>query len=154
MKPFSELLIDFKRKADAISKLNDSLPRIIGNECVREVKANFSKQGYDDGKGVSTWKPRKASTNKYYDSLKGHKGSVYSSQNKLLLQTRNLYNAISYKAEGKMVTIGVNTAAVPYAEWVNNLRQYIPNPNEQPNVKMLTAIKKKLDYEQDKIIKG
>ena len=121
--------------------------------------------------GVATWAKRKASTDKAYDggktmgengklskyrsgNNKTYKGSVYQSTNPINLQTRNLFNGVKYIIEYPIIIIGVNTDLVPYAEYVNDARQYIPKPDEPPNMKILKAIKKKYEYERDKAFKG
>jgi hypothetical protein len=172
MKSLRDLLNDWNGTTQRVNNLlNKDLPRIIGNESVRAVKNNFKLQGYDSGMGVATWAKRKASTDKAYDrgkamgkngklskyrsgNNKTYKGSVYQSTNPINLQTRNLFNGVKYTIEYPIIIIGVNTDLVPYTEYVNEVRQYIPKPDEPPNMKILKAIKKKYEYERDKAFKG
>ena len=95
------------------------------------------------------------------------KGSVYQSGNPLLEQTRNLYNAVKYYLQSKSVTVGVDLTLIPYAEkmnkggqgkWGNNTtdtpaRQFIPKPEEGPNVKILKRVQKKVESEREKALK-
>jgi hypothetical protein len=165
---------DFRR---AEKVLGDAPGRIMGNECVNVVKENFDLQGYDSGFGVEKWEERKESTNKAYDRGKTmdsrgrqsryrtgknstFKGSVYSSQNPIMEQTRNLKNSVNKKAIGRKVMIGVLSnnlgPVLQYAEKMNEggngtpARQYMPRPSQAPNQKMLRNIRKKLDYELGK----
>jgi len=141
------------------------------------VKDNFRLQGYDSGMGVAPWDKRKAKTDKAYDrgkttnskgvqsqyrtgKNKTYKGSVFSSANPLLEQTRRLYNSIKYKAITKTVIIGVDLLLVPYAEKMNEggnstpARPYMPQPHMPPNPKMLKSVKKKIEFERGKAMKG
>ena len=177
MKPISELIRDWTGVTNRINELmKDKLPRIIGNESVRVVKDNFKLQGYDSGNGVTPWSKRDEKTNKAYNRGKTKnkageeskyrsgksvmKGSVYQASNPLLLQTRNLYNAIKYKHIGSSVVVGVDEGLIPYAKTMNegrsNIppRQFIPKPDQMPNQKILMAIKKKYDFEVTKTMKG
>lgn len=164
MKTISELLADWRSSSNQMKKVTDSLPRIIGNVAVREVKRNFTIQGYDSGTGVDAWQPRKAVTNAAYDKRSGVKGSVYNSSSPILMQTRNLYNAVKYIVTGKVVTIGVDLTLVPYGEKMNEggpgkwgknattntpARKYMPTPSEPPNAKILLGVRKKLQFEID-----
>lgn len=174
MQSLTQLLADWRRSRAALEKLNSDIPRIIGNEAVRAIKQNFRIQGYDTGRGVRGWVHRAAKTDKSYDRGKTqtangpskhrtgkngtYKGSVFSSANPLEVQTHNLVNSIKYKAFGKGVFIGVDTGLVPYAKIQNEGgrgnpgRQYMPKPNEPPNVKMLKQIDKKIVSEREKAL--
>ena len=127
MRNLDELLSDWRACRTALDKLIDNMPRIIGNECVKLVKENFRKQGYDSGFGVTQWAPRTEQTNKGYKygrSGKGksaYKGSVYNYGNPILLQTRNLYNSVKYTISGNMVLIGCDLNLVPYAQKMNEI---------------------------------
>ena len=145
----SQLIQDWRQAQKQMEKLVANQTRIIGNESVKVVKQNFIIQGYDTGTGVKAWDERKPSTNKAYDKRHGVKGSVYNSGNPLLLQTRNLYNAVKYKASNKLVQIGVDLGLIPYAEKMNETRQYIPTETEGPNRKILGKVKDKIKREQD-----
>jgi phage gpG-like protein len=164
-----QLLGDWRRASEEIIALVDKLPRVIGNIAVKEVKNNFTIQGYDSGAGVQQWEPRKDSTNKRYTKRYGVKGSVFQADNKILLQTRNLYNAIRYKATKNSVTIGVNLDLVPYAKIHNEggqgnafgkasftmpKRQFMPMPSDtMANPKIMAAAGKKIIFERDRILK-
>ena len=173
MESMSALLTRWRGASAKMKKLTDDTPRIIGNECVKVVKQNFPLQGYDSGNGVKPWPKRDPKTDKAYDrgktvnakgvqskyrtgNNKTYKGSVFSSANLLLEQTRRLYNSIKYKAISKSVIIGVDLLLVPYAEKMNEggdgtpARQYMPDPEQPPNPKMLKRVKKKIQFERDK----
>lgn len=165
MKSMSDLLSDWRTARTQMEKVVNNLPRIIGNESVRVVKENFKLQGYDSGSGVKPWDKRADDTNKNYDHRYGVKGSVYNSGSPILMQTRNLYNSIKYSIIGKNVIIGVDLTLVPYGEKMNEggsgtwgkhaktdtpARQYMPTPNEPPNIKILNAVGKKVKFESDK----
>lgn len=183
-KSMQQLLTDFRKATDGVVALKASMPRMIGVEAVKVVKMNFRLQGYDDGNGVTPWKERAAVTNFAYDynrtksfrtatgrksSAKNpYKGSVVSSKNPILEQTRNLYNALDYFVSGRNVTIGVDLQIVPYAQKMNEggpgkwggkantntpARPFMPKPNEPPNPKILSAVEKKLKFEQDKVMR-
>lgn len=153
------------------------MPRIIGAVSVQIVRANFKISGYDSGNGITKWPPRAEATNKNYERGKTvnssgtvsryrsgknsvYKGSVYSASKPLLLQTQNLFNSIAYRVAGKRVFIGTNLSIVPYAKAMNiggrgiPARQYMPTPNQGANVKMLTAIRSKIDFETQKALKA
>lgn len=165
MKSISELISDWRGSSNRMKAVVDSMPRIIGNVAVREVKNNFKIQGYDSGMGVKPWDKRKATTNLNYDKRYGVKGSVYNSASPILMQTRNLYNSIKYIVTNRAVTIGVDLTLVPYGEKMNEggpgtwgknahtstpARKYMPTPDEPPNAKILIGVKKKLEFEVDK----
>lgn len=166
MKSIPDLISDFKAAKEAMKKLQEKVPRIIGNEAVKSIKANFRLQGYDSGTGVTNWKPRSIDTNKRYDKRYGVKGSVYQSSNPLLKQTGVLYNSVQYNVKGKLVFVGVDLGQVPYAQKMNDggpgkwgknstntpARQYMPKPNQGPNPKMLKAILKKIKSERDRAL--
>ena len=176
MESLSVLLNKWRTASAAMQKLTNDTPRILGKESVDVVKENFTLQGYDSGYGVEKWEERKESTDKAYDRGKTvnsrgqqsryrtgrnatFKGSVFSSQNPLLEQTRRLYSSIKYKVINKTVTIGVDLLLVPYAEKMNEggngtpSRKFTPAKAEPPNPKMLKRYKKKLEFERGKAMK-
>ena len=158
MRSLNQLLSDWRQSEAAMKKLQDNTPRIVGNESVKAIKENFKLSGYDTGSGVTGWKERKESTNKSYDSRHGVKGSVFNSENPLLIQTHNLYNSIRYQAGPTVVNIGVDLGLIPYAKAINEgddktgmpARKYIPANNEPPNPKILKRILKKITFERDR----
>lgn len=166
MKSLSQLINDMRSARAAMKKLEEDTPRIIGSAAVKVVKNNFKIQGYDSGAGVKTWPKRSPDTNKRYDKRKGVKGSVYQSSNPILKQTGVLYNSVDYKVKGKLIFVGVNEDVVPYAQKMNDggpgtwgknktntpARQYLPRPNEGPNLKMLRIIKNKINSERDRAL--
>lgn len=153
MKSIQDLLNDFSKAKEAMEKLHTtSLPKIIGNEAVKVVKDNFKLHGYDNGQGVTLWDERLPATNKAYDKRHGVKGSVYNSSNPLLMQTRNLFNGVKYLATNGVINIGVNLSIIPYAEYVNQTRKYMPAGEEPPNAKILKGIEKKYLSEREKIM--
>lgn len=173
MKDLSALQRDIARARQDMAKLADNLPRIIGTESVRIVKLNFQLQAYDSGNGITAWPKRKPATNAAYD--RGHtysksgkrskyrtgkngtyKGSVYSSSNPLLRQTLALYNSIHYVASKRTVFVGTSLTLVPYAKAHNEslnhqpLRKYMPTRSEGANPKIISTVKKRIDYETSK----
>jgi hypothetical protein len=183
-KSLSQLLADWRKAKTAIEKLTNDMPRIIGNESVKVVKENFKLQGYDSGNGVTPWQPRKAVTDAAYDRGRiryangkkskyrhgpgGYRGSVYNSENKLLLQARVLYNGIKYIVNSKRsVTIGVDDALIPYGRKMNEggpgkwgkrptmtpARKFMPTPGEKPNAKILAKIFNKIERERKRILR-
>lgn len=178
MKSLQQLLSDFKNISAQQKKLIDATPRIMGVESVKIVKENFKLQGYDSGIGFTKWPSRKAATNAAYDRGKKvnskngklskyrsgkngtYKGSVFSSQKPILMQTLTLFNSIDYKLRGKRVFTGVNTSIVPYSIAHNEglhhepKRKFMPTPNEPPNQKIINVIRKKLDIETERIMKN
>ena len=153
MKSLSEALADFRTAKKAHDKLVQNLPRIIGFESVKVVKENFKLQGYDSGAGVNGWPKRKPKTDKSYDKRGKLKGSVYNSSNPLLMQTRNLYNSVNYFTRAKQVLIGVDLNLIPYAQKMNEQRQYMPQPSESANAKIIARVLNKINFEQEKILK-
>jgi hypothetical protein len=118
MRTLLDLISDIRKKQQAIKQLTEDMPRIIGVECVREIKSNFVKSN------PLGWASRKDVTNKAYDYNRNkkfrtpktgkksvaknpYKGSVYNSQNPILKQSGNLRDAIMYEQSGKSVIIGV-----------------------------------------------
>lgn len=151
-----------------MEKVRQTLPRIIGNEALAVVRENFRLQAYDTGSGRTKWAKREAATNKRYDSRKGVKGSTFNSGNKILIQTGNLRDSITYRITGMSVRIGVDPNIVPYAQIHNEggagnawgkhkftmpKRQYMPTDAEGPNKKILDRVRSKLKYELDKALK-
>lgn len=139
-----------------MQRLDRDLPRIIGVESVKVVKQNFINQSYNTGAGSVGWEARSSKTNRAYDRRGQYRGSVYNSANKLLLQTRNLYNSIAYTVNGKSVTVGVNQSLVPYAKRMNQggggvpARQFMPKPGDPPNIAILQRVKRKIEFERNK----
>jgi phage gpG-like protein len=164
MRPLTDLVKDFATARRGMEKLVKDAPRIIGNEAVRVVKMNFSLSGYDSGNGFTKWVQRKTSTNQAYTRgrSKGgrsqYKGSVFSASNPILIQTRNLYNAIQYKTRAKSVFIGVNTTLIPYAKVHNEGGRNTPRRQYMPigggNKKITRVAGEKLIFERDRIMKG
>lgn len=177
MNDLSKLLSDFRQAREEHSRMMKDTPRIIGIECLKIIRNNFRIGGYDTGNGVEKWEARKPATNKAYDRGRTkdpktgklskyrtgknstYKGSVFSSGKPILIQTRNLYNAIQYKIAGGYVFIGVDLALVPYAK-AHNLglhhepkRQFMPTNSEGANPKMIKAINNKLKIRTDGIMK-
>jgi hypothetical protein len=116
MKNLLDLINDIRKKQAAMKQLEKDLPRIIGAECVRQIKANFVASN------PAGWAARKAVTNKAYTygrkkrvNKKGetfgnksqYYGSVYNANSPILKQTGNLRDAIMYQVTGKTVEIGV-----------------------------------------------
>ena len=113
MKPLSELVSKMKEVEADMRKLNNDMPRYMGIEAVKITRENFKEQGFEG----ESWKERSDKTNAAYDRRGAtYKGSVFNSKNKILLQTRKLYNSIQYVVQGKLVEIGVNLNLVPYAQ--------------------------------------
>lgn len=178
MKSLSDLMRDMANARKNMEKFADALPRVIGVESVRIVKANFSIQAYDSGNGITKWPARKASTNAQYDRGKTvnsktgklskyrsgknsvYKGSVYSSANPLLLQTHNLFNSIHYVASKKRVFVGINLSLVPQGKAINEglahqpQRQFLPKPSDGANPKIINAVGKRIKYETDKAMRA
>lgn len=163
MKTLPDLIREFSSARGRMEQLVKDAPRIIGNEAVRVVKQNFALSGYDSGSGFDKWAARKASTNLAYSRgrSKGgrsqYKGSIYSASNPILIQTRNLYNAIQYKTRSRSVFIGVNLTLIPYAKVHNEgglrtpKRQYMPINGG--NKKITRIAGEKLIFERDRIMK-
>lgn len=163
----SRLLADWRASHQRMQLVETNMPRMVGAEAVKVVKENFDLQGYDNGRGIHKWPARESSTNKRYDRRGGVKGSVFSSSNKILYQTGDLKNSIDYQVNGKLVTIGVNLAIIPYAKihneggpgsayghpFVMKQRQYMPLPADPPNLKIMRAIKEKVAYETAQAMK-
>jgi hypothetical protein len=124
MKDLNQLYSDWSKKSKALKDLQNSAPRVAGIIAVAESRKNIDMQKFN-APGYPIWEPRKASTNKSYDRMKG---SVYNSKNPLLKQTGNLYSGIKYIASGKRVSIGVNLNDVPYAKANNegNISTHLP----------------------------
>lgn len=130
MKSLSDLIKNLGLKERELRELEKRKPAIAGEEAVIILQENFTKHhGFREVGGVSKWKERSKKTNEYYDKRiygkESLKGSVYSSKNPLLLQSRTLYKSITYKVNGNKVTIGSNTNLAPYAESVNETRKIV-----------------------------
>lgn len=176
MKSLSNLLSDFRAARVGMEKLTADIPRIMGTSAVKVIKQNFTLQGYDSGTGIASWEKRDPKTDAAYDRGRttkkdgtkskyrngknaSYKGSVYNSENPVLMQTRNLYNSIKYQIIGKTVIIGVDLNIVPYGQKMNEggngtpARKFMPKPNEGPNIKMLKDIEKKVISEREKALR-
>lgn len=189
MKSLNDLISDLSKKGQAIKVLQERFPAIIGVECVRIIKSNFAKEGYNSPK---EWDKRSSATDAAYDYNRTnsfrtktgrkskyknpYKGSVVSSKNKILGQTHNLRDSVSFNVQGKIVQIGVFARtvningkthdALSYAKIHNEggstkwgkhsvtipKRKFIPTPSEGPNQEMLNAAQKKFDSELNKIL--
>jgi phage gpG-like protein len=120
MKKTSDLVRDFKQYQSALLDLHKQTPRIIGKLGVDCAKQNIDSGGFMNYPGnVRTYTKRTDSTNKLYDKSKIYKGSVYSSKNKLLKQSGDMYDAITFRAGTTLVNIGVNLNQIPYAKMMN-----------------------------------
>lgn len=183
---------DFRSARNKTEKLQNALPQIIGVEAVKVVRENFDKQGYDTGVSFTPWAKRADVTNWAYDynrvsnawtvksggkgkgkfvtasgrkskAKNRYKGSVVSSLNDILMQTRTLYRSIDKFISGKRVTVGVDPTLVIYAQKMNEggkgrwgrkattntpARQFMPRPNDKPNPKILARVKEKVRFEQ------
>ena len=53
---------DFDKFADEMRKLIKNVPKIVGITAVGLFKANFRKQGFDTGSGITMWKSRDPET--------------------------------------------------------------------------------------------
>jgi hypothetical protein len=176
MKNLLDLINDIRKKQAAMKQLEKDLPRIIGNECVRQIKANFVKSN------PAGWAARKDVTNKAYTygRKKGgksqYKGSVFNADRPILVQTGNLRDAIMYQVTGKTVIIGVfpnspkkdkaEQEAHTYARKMNEggsghwgknptntvARPFMPKPGYPPTAKMLSGIEKKYKFERNKFM--
>jgi hypothetical protein len=121
MRPFSELVQGFSKKAKAIKQLETEFPKAIGVETVKLLKNNFKIQGYFV---PGSWVRRSKATDTVYEYNRTaeyrtpklhkvskhknpYKGSVVHANRPIMVQTGNLRDSLSYNAEGKSVTIGV-----------------------------------------------
>ncbi len=177
MESLFTLISKFRAKRNALSKVHDALPRIMGEVCIKIIKTNFVKSN------PQNWAPRKEATNKAYAYGRGKtgksalKGSVFNASNPILKQTGNLRDSNTYQVSGKSVEIGVfpnspkkneaGQAAHSYAKHLNEggtgkwgknttytvARKFIPKPGEPPTAPMVEGIKKKYDYEVNTIYK-
>lgn len=130
MKSLTDLKNAIKQKEADLRELEKQKPRIAGVVSVTILQENFTKHhGYRDIGGVNKWKERSKATNDAYDrrayGSESVKGSVYSSKNPLLLQSRTLYDSLTYDATGSRVTIGFNENICPYARDVDEKRKIV-----------------------------
>lgn len=115
--PFTQLLADLRRGVNDMSRLNRRVPSIVGVESQKVIQENWTIQGYDSGSGVTPWKEREPKTNRAYDKRSGGiKGSVINSDSKILRQSGNLEDHITYRPKPKGVDVGVDLGIVPYAQ--------------------------------------
>lgn len=173
MKDLTTLANDIAQARKGMQTLNENLPRIMGVESVKIVKYNFYIEGYDSGNGIQQWARRKVSTNLAYGGnfthglhriqnkkrAKQYRGSVFNAGKPLLRQTLTLFNSIHYRVSGRRVFIGVDLGLVPYAQAHNEglnhepKRQYMPYGSQKANTKILAVMKKRIDYEQAKVMR-
>lgn len=177
MKNLQDLSRDWQEARRAMQKSVEDIPRIAGIIAVKVIKQNFVGQGYNTGIGVERWVPRKASTNRAYDAGKTRnsktgklskyrsgknstfKGSVFSSENPLLIQTHALMNSIQYRANKREVFIGFDEGLIPYGKRMNEggggvpRRQFLPYKNQRPPISMLRAIESQIIKERNQILK-
>jgi hypothetical protein len=173
-----------------MKQLEGNMLKIIGVESVRLIKANFGLQGYETG---GTWAKRKQVTNTFYEYNRTAayrtpklgkrskfknplKGSVVSSKNPILVQTGNLRDSITYRASGKIVSIGVfpnfikagaKVASHTYAKKMNEggegswglhakthttSRQFMPRPGQPPTPNMVKVYIKSYEMELSRIM--
>ena len=140
--------------------------KTIGTVAVGIIKSSFAMSSYNSGEGSNKWTERAENTNYAYDShnyggtktvgIRGKKSSVYSSVNPLLLQSHNLIDSISFRAFKDYIDVGiypkiVMVNGIPHNselygqennEGANNLpqRQFMPKPDEGPNMAMVNSI--------------
>jgi len=146
-KDLNDLFRDFRAAEYAHEKTIEQLPRIVGSILVKEGKNNFNLQGYKIGTSVIPWKNRKAETNKAYARRgKTYKGSVFSPDAKLLMQTMNMYENFRYWIKKNSVEVGWDLSIVPYAKAHNEgenhepRRQVMPAPGEPMPPQITKAI--------------
>jgi phage gpG-like protein len=132
-----------------------------------------TNKAYDYNRTASYRTPKLGKVSIYKNP---YKGSVVQSKNPLLLQTGNLRDSISYRVSGRIVEVGVFPRqisingvvhdAVAYAQIHNEggstmwgkhsvkipRRQFMPRPNDNPNPKIIKAVKAKWDFEEQKIM--
>jgi len=154
-----------KEMANLVGRFNT----IIGQQAVSILKVNFDLQGYDDGKSFTAWPERSEATNRRYDSgygaTKGGRLYIYSSANPILVQSKNLRNAISYRAHKTDVDVGVYDSvigthnAVDYGKENNEgtdqvpQRKFMPTPTEGENAKIRDNILGRWKHEEQKIMR-
>lgn len=177
MKNLADLAKDWSEARKAMQKSVEDIPRIAGIIAVKVIRENFKLSAYDSGIGTERWVPRKPSTNASYDRGKTknaktgklskyrsgkngtYKGSIFSSENPLLIQTRALIDSIQYRANKRNVFVGVDSGLVPYASAHNEgknhqpKRQFMPYGNQKPTIKMLRAIESQIVKERNQILK-
>lgn len=177
MRSLTDLFRDIQSARKQMQAVADAAPRIIGVESVKAIKENFRLEGYDSGNAFTKWKDRKPSTNAQYDRGKKlnqktgklsryrvgkngtYKGSVFSSSKPILDQIGTLKNSIAYRANKRNVFIGVNNNLVPYAKAHNEglnhqpKRQYMPLPGQPASPKIVTNVKRQLDYQTAKAMR-
>jgi hypothetical protein len=147
MKTIAQLIYDIRIKSAAMKKLTEDMPRIIGVESVRILKENFTKGGYDDGKGFKKWNKRSPATNTAYEYNRTasyrtpklhkksryknpYKGSVVSSKRPTLVQTGNLRDSLSFRVSGSKVNIGVYPRMVTIGGKTRDAMAYAERNNE------------------------
>lgn len=167
MEDLSALLRDFEQARKDYEQVIRALPRVMGIIAVKEVKGNFTAQGYRGPNGFQAWPKRKPSTDAQYDRGKNggkyrtgknsvYKGSVYSSKNPILIQTHALMDSVHYSVSGGYVFVGVNLNIVPQGKAINEglanqpKRQFLPKPSEGATPRMIIEITKKMDFETNK----
>lgn len=161
MKDLNDALKDWREAVAAMEKLNSKLPTIAGVEALAVIEKNFNSESYDTGSGKIKWEERSSKTNAAYDKRYGVKGSVFSSSNKLLRQTGNLFDSIRKRITGAVAFIFFDTKKVPYGQVHNEgdaaknipQRQFMPMPNEPENPAIMKALYKKYLFERDKIMR-
>lgn len=125
MKNILDAINDIRQKRKEFEQLKKDSPRIAGVITVNVLKENITiHHGFKDN-GVQKWAERKPSTNKAYDTSPQYKGSVYSSSNPLLNQSKLLLSSFDYIVTGTRVKIGCNTTICPYAVHVNETRKIV-----------------------------
>lgn len=196
MKNLNDLISDIRKKSADMKQLEGNMLKIIGVESVKIIKNNFDRQGYEF---ALSWPARKKVTNHAYDYARTknyrtpvrkqaykprnpdkpyqnpYKGSVVSSKNKILVQTGNLRDSITYKATGKVVSIGVfpnfmkhgaKKSSHVYAKKMNEggagtwgknktftvARQFMPKPGQPPTKKMEQTYIKSYESELQRIM--
>jgi hypothetical protein len=168
MPTLSDLENDLSTMEKEMQGLVRRFTTIAGQQAASIVKLNFVLQGYDDGVSFKAWAERSEATNRMYDKGYGaNKGGnlyVYSSSNPILVQSKNLRNAISYRAHKYDVDVGVYDSmigthnAVDYGQENNEgsdvvpQRQFMPTPMEGPNEKIMANIEGRWKSEEAKIM--
>jgi hypothetical protein len=146
-----------------------------GNELqVWAKRKEVTNKNYDYNRTKKYRTPKRGKVSTHKNALKG---SVYQSDRPILVQTGNLRDSIMFKTSGNKVFIGVlsnvkkpgaTQEAHAYAKHLNEggvgkwgkyatthtvARKFMPRPDEGPNSKMLAMIKKKQQFELDKIFR-
>jgi hypothetical protein len=167
MADLNDLENDLSKMESEMKRFVAGFKKTIGHLAIANISSSFVMGAYNSGNSSTPWAERSENTNYAYDyhqgrkvntSLGNSKKGFYSSTNPLLLQSHNLIDSIGFRVFKNYIEVGIYPHIViingePHDSEVygkqnnegntqTNLpqRQFMPKPDEGPNMAMVNSI--------------